>query len=93
MPFDITPLHRASAIRPQASTSVPPLPPRSAKLDQADGGVTVETSGELLSAAPPVNEGRVQEIRRALEEGTYPVVPTQIADAMIAARLMLSTTK
>ncbi len=93
MPFDITPLHRAGPIRPQAGTSEPPLTQRTAKFAQADGGITVETGGQLLSPAAPVNEVRVQEIRRALAEGTYPIVPTQIADSLIAARLMLSTTK
>ena len=35
-------------------------------------------------------ESAVDAIRRALEDGSYPVVPAKIADAMIAARLLLS---
>ncbi len=33
----------------------------------------------------------MQQIRDALKEGSYPIMPAKIADAMIAARLMLSS--
>jgi negative regulator of flagellin synthesis FlgM len=32
----------------------------------------------------------VQEIRNALRDGSYPLVPAKIADAMIAAQVSLS---
>ena len=32
---------------------------------------------------------RVTEIRTALREGTYPLVPAKVADAMIAANFIL----
>lgn len=35
----------------------------------------------------PIDQDRVAEIRRALETGTYPLLPTKIADAIIAAGL------
>lgn len=35
----------------------------------------------------PVNDDRVAEIRKALETGKYPLIPTEIADAVIAAGL------
>lgn len=38
---------------------------------------------------PPVDAERVTEIRRAIERGTYPIVPARVADAMIAAGLLL----
>ena len=37
-----------------------------------------------------MNSERVSEIRRALRDGSYPIVPAEITDAIIAARLMLS---
>lgn len=50
-------------------------------------GVSVEI-GEISSAASaPVNAERVQEIRAALKDGSYPLVPTKIVDAMIAAQV------
>ncbi|MEC8772914.1 MAG: flagellar biosynthesis anti-sigma factor FlgM [Pseudomonadota bacterium] len=35
----------------------------------------------------PVDHERVAEIHKALEDGTYPLIPTEIADAIIASRL------
>lgn len=40
--------------------------------------------------APPVDQSRVTEIRKALEDGKYPLLPTTVADTIIAARLVLS---
>lgn len=49
---------------------------------------------EPLDAGPmPVDVERVGEIRRAIELGTYPLVPARVADAMIAAGLLLRTRK
>lgn len=42
---------------------------------------------------PPVDADRVHEIRRAIETGTYPIVPARVADAMIAAGLLLRSDK
>ena len=52
-------------------------------------GVSVQLSGTSFAGEPPVDATRVSEIRDALRDGTYPIVPTKIADALIAARLML----
>jgi negative regulator of flagellin synthesis FlgM len=40
---------------------------------------------------PPVDHDRVAEIRKAVEQGHYPLVPAKIADAMIASGFMLRT--
>ncbi|GAM03385.1 flagellar biosynthesis anti-sigma factor FlgM [Novosphingobium sp. MBES04] len=53
----------------------------------------VETSAALDPGAAPVDTDRVSQIRKAVEAGTYPLVPAQIADAMIAAGVMLRTPK
>jgi len=52
---------------------------------------TYQPSGALDPGQPPVDAERVQVIRHAIETGTYPVLPTKIADAMIAAGLLLRT--
>ena len=39
----------------------------------------------------PVDMDRVKVIRHAIETGTYPIIPAKIADAMIAAGLLLRT--
>lgn len=41
----------------------------------------------------PVDAERVNLIRKAIESGTYPVVPARIADAVIAAGMLLRAPK
>lgn len=49
---------------------------------------------EALDPGPaPVDAERVAMIRKAIEQGTYPVVPARIADAVIAAGILLRSTK
>lgn len=57
----------------------------------ANGEQDVEVVRRTLITAkePPVDHERVAEIRRAIAEGSYPLVPAEIADAMIAAQLTL----
>lgn len=57
-----------------------------------------ENSAVVRSAAldpgpQPVDTDRVAEIRRAIQQGHYPIVPTKVADAMIAAGLLLRSGK
>lgn len=49
----------------------------------------VERSAAFDPGAAPVDAERVAVIRRAVEQGNYPVIPTKIADAMIAAGMLL----
>lgn len=43
----------------------------------------------LAGAKPPVDGERVAQIRKAVEEGTYPLLPYRIADELIAAGFIL----
>jgi len=58
----------------------------SASSPSKPAGVTVEIMTPVENG-PPVDTDRVAEIRSALRDGTYPLVPAKIADAMIAAQL------
>jgi negative regulator of flagellin synthesis FlgM len=49
----------------------------------------VALSDALNPGEAPVDSDRVEMIRKAVDTGTYPLVPTKIADAMIAAGLLL----
>jgi len=53
-------------------------------------GISLEVGATAAAATPPVDAERVAQIRDALREGTYPLVPTKIADAMIAAQVSLA---
>jgi len=71
---------------------------------QASGQVSRKEPGEEISAPvvksdaldpgqAPVDVERVNLIRKAIETGEYPLVPTKIADAMIAAGILLRNGK
>ncbi len=58
--------------------------------EAADKGVAVQTGARAEAGSVPVDQERVAQIREAIRDGSYPVVPAKITDAIIAARLMLS---
>jgi negative regulator of flagellin synthesis FlgM len=53
-------------------------------------GISVELSAGPEASTPPIDAERVQQIRAALRDGSYPLVPTKIVDAIIAAQVSLS---
>lgn len=53
----------------------------------------VVRSDVLDAGEPPVDVERVSMIRKSVESGTYPILPTRIADEMIAAGFMLRSPK
>jgi negative regulator of flagellin synthesis FlgM len=53
-------------------------------------GISLEVSAASDAATPPVDAERVSQIKAALRDGSYPLVPTKIVDAMIAAQVSLS---
>jgi negative regulator of flagellin synthesis FlgM len=59
---------------------------------ESSAAAQVERSSALdAGQAAPIDAERVKVIRRAIESGSYPVIPTKIADAMIAAQMLLRT--
>lgn len=59
---------------------------------ESGAAAQIERSSALdAGQAAPVDLERVKVIRHAIETGKYPVVPTKIADAMIAAGMLLRT--
>jgi negative regulator of flagellin synthesis FlgM len=55
----------------------------------AKSGDVVMATVVSAGSEAPVDQDRVAEIREAIEHGRYPVIPTKIADAMIAAGFLL----
>lgn len=53
-------------------------------------GVSLDIGADLNAANPPVDTERVEEIRKALKDGSYPLVPAKIVDAIIAVRVGFS---
>ncbi|QHL90161.1 flagellar biosynthesis anti-sigma factor FlgM [Sphingomonas changnyeongensis] len=59
-----------------------------ASAGRADAPVDTRRAAREMAARPPVDADRVAEIRRALEEGRFPITPARIADRLIAAKML-----
>ena len=97
--IELSKLQAVSPARALSDTDRTAIQPGAARDNQrsssgvADAGVSIEVAAPVDSSTPPVDTDRVAEIRKALQEGSYPIVPTEIADAMIAARLSMGMPK
>ena len=49
----------------------------------------VATSLSINAGTAPVDQDRVAQIRDAVQSGNYPMIPTKIGDALIAAGVLL----
>lgn len=91
--MDTSPIRAARPIanaRDQAAVGVSPQTAQDTR--PAAAAQPVVTTAALGSATtPPVDQDRIALIRKAIAEGSYPVVPAKIADAIIAAGMLLRT--
>lgn len=56
-------------------------------------GVRIEVGAAIDTSQSPIDKDRVAEIREALKDGSYPLVPAEIADAIIAAQISFGIEK
>jgi|GEM_PF-403859 len=68
----------------------PSLPAKPASVAKPGVMVEVSPASDLDPSSPPIDPERVAKIRAALRDGSYPLVPTKIADALIAAQVSLA---
>ena len=61
--------------------------------EAANARSAVVRSRSVEAGQPPVDAERVALIARAIEQDRYPVLPMKVADAMIAAGLLLRSGK
>lgn len=92
-PYDIPRIQGVAPLRPagretNAQHAAPKQAERSAPQDRS--AVKVETAGDADLRQIPIDAERVAEIRGALKDGSYPLIPAKTADAMIAARMLLA---
>ncbi len=88
-PIDIQPLRQVRTTeKVTAIASTRPATP----VANGEQDVEVVRRTQFTAQEPSIDQERVEEIRKALAEGSYPLVPAEIADAMIAAKLTLRTT-
>ena len=75
-------LRVASVSRMSAPTPAAPLAANNATAATA----APQTLAKSLAAEPPVDGDRVQQIKTAIANGTFPLSPATIADQFIALR-------
>lgn len=71
-------------------TSTPPTggaPAVQQGTNASASGVSLEVRTPIDTSRAPLDNDRVAEIREALKDGSYPLVPAEIADAIIAAQI------
>ena len=89
----------AKAVLPQDRLVVPVAPTSQTANAAARPTETAAKQLELsalafdFGKAAPVDEKRVEAVKRAVRNGTYPVTPETIADRMLALKLYWSPTK
>ena len=86
--FEIGPTRAVGAINNRLARETREQTPSKAAAPDAPVAVSPVSAGQ-----PPVDVERVAQIRKAVEEGTYPIVPARVADAMIAAGILLRNAK
>ncbi|WP_298668541.1 flagellar biosynthesis anti-sigma factor FlgM [uncultured Sphingomonas sp.] len=74
----------APVARVLGTQAVPPISARSETAVNANA--QPQTLASRLAAKPPVDSDRVQRIKNALANGTFPISPATLADQLIALR-------
>lgn len=90
-PIDLPPIRPTGAVDPRQPRAVADRP--QTKPDAPLAGPAVEIDATLQGTEPPIEFGRINEIRKAIEQGRYPVIPMRVADALIASGLLLRSGK
>ncbi len=73
--------------------ALPPAPATAPVTSGAQAQATIVSTSAASAGSPPVDLDRVAAIRKAIQNGSYPLVPTKIGDAMIAAGMILRIPK
>ena len=97
-PIELGPLRPVGAVdarlaRAADSRSGPSPKAEAAASSASSPVVQSEALAALDPGQPPVNAERVAQVRKAVETGTYPLVPATVADAIIAAGVILRSGK
>ena len=83
--------NKAGAVADRRIAPVAPAAPVEAAKSVSNEVKTVESTAVQLSgtmaAKPPVDAERVAKIRKAIEDGKFPIYPTTIADRLLALKL------
>ena len=87
-----TPLNGSGSVSrvaaPAATPVVQPAVQQAAQQAPAANTATQLTNlARTLAAEPPIDSDRVDEIKKAIQNGSFPILPATIADRLLALRL------
>ncbi|MGU3317033.1 MAG: flagellar biosynthesis anti-sigma factor FlgM [Sphingomonas sp.] len=87
-----TPLNGSGSVSrvaaPAATPVVQPALQQAAQQAPAANNATQLTNlAKTLAAEPPVDSDRVDAIKKAIQNGSFPILPATIADRLLALRL------
>ncbi|RIV81356.1 flagellar biosynthesis anti-sigma factor FlgM [Aurantiacibacter xanthus] len=92
-PIEINSVARSRPLGAEAQRTVSSAPaaptPAAAPASRPETEMVSRSASLSAGSNPPVDTDRVTQIRNALKDGTYPLVPASVADAMIASRFIL----
>ena len=69
-----------------APTSPPQNGPQNGLAPPAADAARLSGVAAELAAKPPVDADRVQQIKKAIANGTFPILPATVADRLLAVR-------
>ena len=75
---------RLTPVAPVSAVQKPQAPVQAATTTAASG---LQALAAPAAATPPVDVERVSKIKKAIEDGKFPLIPSTIADRMLALRL------
>lgn len=76
---------RLAPVAPVSAVQRAQAPVQTAGAANAASGL--QTLTQSAAASPPVDVERVAKIKRAIEDGKFPLIPSTIADRLIAFKL------
>ncbi|MEA1083861.1 flagellar biosynthesis anti-sigma factor FlgM [Sphingomonas sp. CD22] len=87
-----TPLNGSGSVSrvaaPAATPVVQPALQQAAQQAPAANNATQLTNlAKTLAAEPPIDSDRVDAIKKAIQNGSFPILPATIADRLLALRL------
>jgi negative regulator of flagellin synthesis FlgM len=85
----------AVSSRPTTTLDKVDAPAPTPRLDSNEASTVAESgvraAAREMATSAPVDVDRVQQIKRAIQQGRFPIVPAKIADRLIAAQMDWAT--
>ena len=86
------------AVRKVVSVAAAPMPvssdlPTTTRAATQPERPIVQIDALVAARTPPIDHDRVAKVRHAVARGEYPILPMKVADALIAASMLLNVAK